>query len=67
MGVRVVLAAAIQPRRRMVIQSVVSGIELRVLAGEDQRRREPAPGERIGNGGELYRFGAGANDENDAR
>lgn len=66
MGVRIILARAIEPRRRIAFQTVISGIELRVLAGEDQRRRDPALGERLCNGGKLYGFGAGADDENDA-
>jgi hypothetical protein len=66
MAIRVVLPWAIEPRRRIAVQPVISGIEPRVLAGEDQRRHEAAPGERIGDRRELYRFGAGPDDENDA-
>jgi hypothetical protein len=41
-AVRVLLAGASEPFGRERGEAEVSGVELRVLSGEDERRRKPA-------------------------
>jgi len=65
MGVRVVQPGAGQAQRRMAAQPGVGRVEPRVLARKDQQRRDPPVIERANDGGELDRFGTGADDDND--
>jgi hypothetical protein len=46
-------------------EAVVGEVEVDMLAGQDQARADIASGERPGDGGELDRFGSGADDEPD--
>ena len=46
---------------------MIGGIEVDMLAGEDQAWPHVASGERSGDGGKLDRFGPGADDESDIR
>ena len=65
--VRVLRAWAIQPGRRIGPETMVRGVEVDVLAGEDQARPNVARRKRSGDGSKLNRFGAGADDEPDIR
>jgi hypothetical protein len=62
-GVRVLVAGAVEPRRRKVGKLIVGGIEPGVLSGQDQRREYPALGQGPGNRVELDRIGSGADDQ----
>ena len=44
---------------------MVNGVQVDMLAGEDQAGADIASGECPGDGGELDRFGPGADDEPD--
>jgi hypothetical protein len=46
---------------------MVGGVEVDMLAGQDQARPNVASRKRSGDGGKLDRFGAGADDEPDIR
>jgi hypothetical protein len=65
--VRVVLAGTFEPFRMKGAKSELRGIEVRVLARQDQRWPEAPLGERIGNRGQLDCFGSGADDQPDFR
>ena len=67
MRVGVLLAGAIEMQRGIYVQPMVARIEPSMLAGEDQRGRQPALGERMCEGGELDGFGPGADDQPDVR
>ena len=64
---RVLRPRAIQSRRRISAEAMVGGVEVGVLAGQDQSRLHIASRERSGDGGKLDRFGPGADDEPDIR
>ncbi len=64
MDMRVAAAGTIEPYRRIAVEPEVGRIE-RVLPGQDQRRRNCARAQLIGNGGELDGFGAGADCKRD--
>ena len=63
--VRVLCSGTVQPGRLKSAQAVVCRLEADMLAGEDQAGAEIASGECPGDGGELDRFGPGADDEPD--
>jgi hypothetical protein len=63
MPVRISLSRAIQPDGRKASKSVVRRIKLWMLAGENQPGRNSARVERLGNGGELDRFGTSADND----
>jgi hypothetical protein len=56
MTMRVLFAWAAEANRRESGKPELGGIERRVLAGEDQARRESAGGKRMGYGRQLDRF-----------
>ena len=62
-AVRIFLAWAAQPVDRKVAKTELRRVQLRVLAGEDDRRLGADFGKRIRDGCELDRFGPGANDQ----
>ncbi|MEJ7777780.1 MAG: hypothetical protein WKF52_10465 [Sphingomicrobium sp.] len=64
MDMRVAAAGTIEPYRRIAVEPEVGRIE-RLLPGQDQRRRNCARAQLIGNGGELDGFGAGADCKRD--
>lgn len=66
MNVRVVLPGAAKADRREAAKAVIGDIEAGMLAGYDQQRIDSVSGERAANGGELDRFGTGADDDSDA-
>jgi hypothetical protein len=47
-------------------EAVIGGIEIGMLPGEDERRRDADVAERLGDWGELDSFGTSADDENNA-
>jgi hypothetical protein len=47
----------------MAIEAEVSGIKRRMLAGQDEQRRDSALGERICDRCKLDRLGTGADDD----
>jgi hypothetical protein len=61
--VGILLAGAAEMERGIVRQAVVSRLERSMLPGEDERGRQPALGERAGDGGEFDRFRPGADDQ----
>lgn len=61
--VRVRSTGAIEVDRWIVAKAVLGRIEAGVLAGKDERRRQAALGERVGDGSELDGFGSGADDQ----
>jgi hypothetical protein len=63
MRVRVLLAGAVEPDRGIGVQPIVRGIERFMLPGEDQRRFEPALGERVSERGQLDGFRPGPDDQ----
>lgn len=63
MGIRIRFARAIEPGRAILAKAMLSRIERRMLAGEDQARLQPARGQRVGDGGKFDGFGSGADDE----
>jgi hypothetical protein len=63
MPVRISLSRTIQPEGRKASESIVGGIKLRMLSGEDRRRRNSRRVERLGNRGELDRFGTSADND----
>jgi hypothetical protein len=65
--VRVGSPRAVQPGRRVRAQPMVGGVEIDVLAGQDQAGPHVASRKRSGDGGKLDRFGSGADDEPDIR
>jgi hypothetical protein len=65
MPVRVLLAGAAKPFDREVREAEVGGIELRMLAGENQRRPQPALRKRMCQWCEFDRFGPGPDDQLD--
>ena len=66
MGVRVLLAGAAEAHGAPAAKAVIRRLELRVLAREDQRRRDAEPPKRLHDGSELDGFGAGADDDSNA-
>ena len=62
---RVALALAMEPDGLVRVEAEAGGIERRVLAGEDEQRRDSALGERICDWCELDRLGTRADDDND--
>lgn len=62
MAVGLPAAGAGKPDRREILEAEVGWVE-RVLAGEDQRRLDPAAAKRCGDRGKLDRFGAGTDCE----
>jgi hypothetical protein len=67
MPVRIFFAAAVEPFGVKVAEPEVVRLQRRVLAGEDERRRKPAPGERSGDGSQLDCFRPGADNQPDIR
>jgi hypothetical protein len=65
MHVWILLSATIQPARAKASESEILRLKLRMLPGEDQRWRNSARVERLGNRGELDRFGTSADNDND--
>ena len=65
--VRVFLAEAIELEAAVSRQGRSRAIEPVVLAGEDQRRHDPALGERVGDWGQLDGFRPGPDDQPDIR
>jgi hypothetical protein len=67
MTMRVLFAWAAEANRRESGKPELRGIERRVLAGEDQARRESAGGKRMGYGRQLDRFRPGPDDQPNIR
>jgi len=65
-NVRVILSGAAKPNRRIMAKTIIGGLQPGMLASQDEPGGNPPPRERIGNGGELDRFGAGTDDDCDA-
>lgn len=65
-NVRVVLSCAAEPERRIKAKTVIVRLKPGMLAGQDEFRSDGPLRERIGDGGELYRFGASADNDCDA-
>jgi hypothetical protein len=65
--VRILRSWTVQPGRLISPEAMVGGVEVDMLAGEDQARADIASAERPGDGGKLDRFGASADDEPDIR
>jgi hypothetical protein len=63
--VRVLLAGAVEIYCREVAKPEILSPELRMLAGEDERRRYASLGEGDRNRSQFYRFGPGADDQPD--
>jgi hypothetical protein len=61
--VGILLAGAIERQPGIFAEAELVGIEPSVLAGVNERRCDPARGERMGNWGKLDRFGPGADDQ----
>ena len=64
-GMGILRSRASEPCREIGTEAIVGGVEAGMLAGEDQARPSAASRERPGDGGELDRFGTGADDEPD--
>jgi hypothetical protein len=64
MGMRILLAGALQENARIAAESKVVGIE-RLLARQDERGRQSARRERMRDGRQLDRFGPGPDDQPD--
>lgn len=67
MIVRVFFASASKPRCRIPIETEAAGIEIRMLARQDDRRGKPALGERMGDRGKLDGFRPGPDDQPNLR
>jgi hypothetical protein len=65
MAMRVFLSGAIEPFGAECSEAELHWIEVRVLAGEDQRWSYSSPGEGLGNRCYFYGFGPGPDDEPD--
>ncbi|CAN5203076.1 hypothetical protein BH24PSE1_BH24PSE1_07700 [soil metagenome] len=65
MGVRVPLSGAGEPDRIKGAEPVKLRVERRMLAREDECRRDAAGGQRMDDGCKLDRFGASADDDSD--
>jgi hypothetical protein len=65
MAVRILLAGTFQPLGRIAIQPEVHRIERRMLAGDDQSRRQPAFGEGMRQRRQLDCFRPGPDDQPD--
>ena len=65
MGMRVFFAGAREVDCRVGVEAVVGKVKPGMLAGDDQRRNEPARGQRVGHGSEFYGFWPGADDQPD--
>jgi hypothetical protein len=65
-NVRVFLTGAAEPNRRIMAQTIIGRLQPGVLTGQDQFWSDSALRERIGDGGELDRFGTSADDDRDA-
>ena len=65
MRMRVFLAGTLEVDPFKPVQVKVGGVEIRMLAGEDQRGRKSVRGEGGGNRLELDSFGPGPNDQPD--
>ncbi len=61
--VRIIFACTAEPHRSKALKVERSRIVQRVLAGENERRRRGARGERMGDGGKLNRFGTSPDDQ----
>jgi len=61
--VGILLAGTVEMERGINVQAMVPWIERSMLPGEDERGRQPALGERVGDGGEFDRFRPGADDQ----
>ena len=61
--VRIFSSRAIELRHRKLGQAVIGGIEIGVLAGQDQCRANASRRQRCCNRGKLDRFGSGADDQ----
>ncbi len=61
--VGILLAGTAELERGINVQAMVARIERSMLPGEDERGRQPALGERAGDGGEFDRFRPGADDQ----
>jgi hypothetical protein len=59
-AVRILLAAAMEAFGGKCTESEILGIESRMLAGQDQRRRQSPRGKRVGDRCQFDRFGPGA-------
>jgi hypothetical protein len=62
---RVRLAGAFEALGGEIGEAELGGIELRVLAGQDQPRGSAETGERMGDGSKLDGFGPGADHQSD--
>jgi hypothetical protein len=60
MHMRIDLAGTSKQDDSMVIEAMIGGIQLRVLARENQRRRKPARMKRVDDRGKLDGFGTSA-------
>ena len=67
MRVRVFETTAIESDRGKPVEPEIGRIKLRMLARKYQRQRNAAGAQRLGNGGELDRFGTSADDEYNVR
>jgi hypothetical protein len=63
MRMRVFPAGAGQRDARECIEAELARLQTGMLAGEDERRREPMPEKGAGNRCQLYGFGPGADDQ----
>jgi hypothetical protein len=60
---RIFLPRTVQPDRRIGFEAIVGGVELRMLAGEDDVRRQAACGERCGDRRQLDCFRTCSDDQ----
>jgi len=65
MRMRVFFAGAREIDCLVGVESMVGEVKPGMLAGDDQRRNEPARRQRAGYGSEFYGFGSGADDQPD--
>jgi hypothetical protein len=63
MGVRILLSRAIEPDARTVAKSEFAQLELRMLTGDDQRRLNPAPRQRLSDWRQLDGFRPGPDNQ----
>ena len=64
MAVRIAQAGTIDSVDRKHSEPEISRVERRMLAGQDDSRRQAAGGEGMGDGGKLDGFGPGPDDQN---
>lgn len=67
MAMRCLAARLLQPHDSQIAQAIGRRIEIGMLAGEDDRRLQPALAKRGGDGTEFDGFGAGPYDQPDIR